>query len=125
MPALETATEAPERKLEPLRVTGIVVPAKPLEGVSDPTEGNGGGLTEKVTRLLAPLEVVTVTFELPSAAPAATVKVAVIWEAVTTAILATLMPELLIAIVAPERKSEPIRVTVTALPCSASEGVTE
>ena len=77
MPGLLTATMAPDTKLEPVRVTGTLLPCTPLEGVMELNPG-GGGATVKLAGELAPLEVVTVMPAEPRAALAAMVRVAVI-----------------------------------------------
>ena len=73
----EVETEAPERKLEPLRVTEKEEPTRPLEGLMEAREG-GAALTEKEEGEVVPPEVVTVTLKVPREALAAMEKVAVI-----------------------------------------------
>ena len=60
-------TVAPERKLEPVRVTGRLVPRNPLEGLM-PVKVGVAELMVKVTGEVVPLEVETVTFVAPVAA---------------------------------------------------------
>ncbi len=84
-----------------------------------------GAETVKVTALLAPPEVVTVTLAAPVAALPAIVKVAVIWVALATLTLLTDTPLLLIFTVAPEMKLVPVSVTGTVLPCTPLFGLIE
>src|SRR5215831_4451228 len=81
--------------------------------------------TVNVTAPLVPPEVETVTLAAPRAALAAMVKVAVIWVALATVTALTVMPELLVATVAPETKLAPVRVTGTAVPVRPEAGLTE
>ena len=76
MPALVVATEAPEMKFDPVRVTFVEAPAVALLGVMEVRVG-AGALMMKGTGEEAPPEVVTVTSAGP-AALAAMAKVAVI-----------------------------------------------
>jgi hypothetical protein len=74
---LLAATVAPERKLEPLRVTEIALPWMPEDGIMEVKFG-GLGLTVKTTGREVPAEVVTVTLAVPLPALTAIAKVAVI-----------------------------------------------
>jgi hypothetical protein len=76
-PGLVTTTVAPETKLEPVSVTGTLVPCVPLVGAIDVNVG-AVGLIVNTAGALVPLEVVTVTFVAPVAALAPIVNVAVI-----------------------------------------------
>ena len=68
---------APERKLEPVRVTGTLAPCSPLEGLM-PVKVGVAELMVKVTGEVVPLEVETVTVAAPAVALGAMAKVAVI-----------------------------------------------
>src|SRR5262245_26092979 len=70
-------------------------------------------------------ELVTVTSRLPSAAPGAMVKVAVIWVAEPTEMLLTATPGPLTVTEAPAAKPVPWIVTGTAVPAVALLGVSE
>jgi hypothetical protein len=76
-PGLPTATVAPETKLEPVKVTGTLVPRVPLVGAMEAKVG-AGGLIVNAAGALVPLEALTVTFAAPVAALAPIVNVAVI-----------------------------------------------
>ena len=76
-PGLPTATVAPETKLEPVNVTGTVVPRVPLVGAMEAKVG-AGGLILNAAGALVPLEPLTVTLATPVAALAPIVNVAVI-----------------------------------------------
>ena len=52
---------APATKFVPISVTGTLVPAVPLDGLTELSVGAGGGFTVKVTLLLVPPLVITVT----------------------------------------------------------------
>jgi len=79
----------------------------------------------KVTALLVPPVVVTVTLVGPGVALPAMVKVAVICVALSTLTLLTDTPLLLVFTVAPEMKFVPVRVTGTVVPCAPLLGLTE
>ena len=70
-------TEAPERKLEPVRVTGTLAPCSPLEGLM-PISVGVAELMVNVTGEEVPLEVETVRVAAPAAALEAMEKEAVI-----------------------------------------------
>jgi hypothetical protein len=126
-PGLLTFTVAPETKLEPVRVTFTLVPAVPLLGLIEVSVGADGvgGLRVKLTGLLVPPDVFTVTLAEPEAAVAAMRKVAVIWLAFATLTLLTVTPGLLTFTVAPETKLEPVRVTFKLVPAVPLSGLME
>jgi hypothetical protein len=76
-PALAIVTDAPDTKLDPVSVTGTLVPCVPLVGAMDVNVG-AGGLIVNTAGALVPLEVETLTFVAPVAALAPIVNVAVI-----------------------------------------------
>src|SRR5207248_6730338 len=115
---------APVVKLVPIRVTPPADPVTPAEGLTALSVG-GGAVTVNATAALVPPVVLTVTFELPRAALAATVNVAVIWLEFTTLTALTVTPALLTATVAPEMKFAPESVTATLLPCCPAVGAIE
>jgi len=82
-------------------------------------------VTVKVCGPLAPIEFVTVTFWAPVGAFRAMVNVAVIEVPLTTAVLLTVTPVPLRAIVDPAEKSVPVNVTITAWPSAPELGLTE
>jgi len=79
-PLLLVFTVAPETKPVPVSVTGTEVPCSPLLGLTEVSVGITPRMV-KVTALLVPAEVVTVTLAAPGVALLAMVKVAVIWVA--------------------------------------------
>ena len=124
MSGLEEATEAPGRKLEPLMVTGRVLPWRPEEGLREEMAGTAVVMA-KGRGELDPLVVETVTLKLPRAAVGAMAKVAVIWEELTTTTLLTEISGEEEATEAPGRKLEPLMVTGRVLPWRAEEGLRE
>ena len=98
----------------PVSVTGTDDPRTPLLGLICVSTG---ATTVKVTGLLVPPEVVTVTFLAVRAAPPAIVNVAVTVVSLTTAMLLTEMPAdgVTVTAVVPV-KAVPVRVTGTTLP---------
>ncbi len=70
-------TVAPEAKFDPVNVTAIDVPAVPLFGDIDESDGTGG-VTEKLTELLVPPDVVTLMLYVAGVVLEAMAKVAVI-----------------------------------------------
>ena len=124
IPALLVVTAAPDRKLEPVRVTATVEPAIPPLGLTELNVG-AGGLTVNGWVPLDPPAVVTVTLATPNEAPAAIEKVAVICVALTTATLLTVIPALSVVTAAPVTKPEPVRVTETAVPLIPPAGLIE
>lgn len=76
---LELLTVVPETKFVPVSVTGKLLPADPLEGLTELRVGAPGVLvTVNVTPLLVPADVVAVSVYGPGVADAAMFKVAVI-----------------------------------------------
>lgn len=115
IPGLLVVTVAPETKLVPVSVTPTLLPAAPLLGLIEVNVG-AGGFTVNTTAAVVLPDVVTVTLEAPGAAPAPIAKVAVIWVALTTATLLTVMPGLLVLTLATEAKLVPVSVTFTLVP---------
>jgi hypothetical protein len=121
-----TLTVSPEAKLAPAKVTFTAAPSVPLGGVTEVSVGPELlAATVNVTALLVPAEVVTVTLREPVAAEVPMVNVAVIWPALTTVTLLTVIPEPLAATVAPAARLAPARVMFTAAPCVPLAGVTD
>ncbi len=108
----------------PVSVTGTVAPCAPLFGLMEVRVG-AAGVTAKVTALLVPPEVVTVTLAVPRAAVGAILKSAVIWVELITLTLLTVTPELLTFTVAGETKLVPVSVTGTVAPCAPLVGLVE
>ena len=73
----------------------------------------------------APAEVETVVLKEPRVAEGEMVKVAVIWEELTTTTLETAMSGLEVATVAPATNLEPASVTGTEEPATPEEGLME
>ena len=103
----------------PVRMTGTVAPAVPAFGAIDVSVGE----TVKMTALLVPPGVVTVT--LPELALAASTKLAVICVALTTVGLVTVIPEGALITVAPMVSPAPVRVTGTVAPAAPELGAME
>ena len=89
---LATLTVEPARKLTPLTVTPTLVPRTPLDGLIE-LRVTGAAVMVNDSGPLVPLEVVTVTFEAPVAAPAEIANVALIWVSLTTLTLVTVTIE--------------------------------
>ena len=119
--AVETLTVAPARKFVPVRVTGTVAPWMPLEGAMEVRVG-AAVLTVKTAAAVVPPEVVTETLRAPVGAVAEIVSVAVIWAALTTVTLLTVMSAEETSTVAPARKFVPVRVTGTVAPWTPLAG---
>jgi hypothetical protein len=103
-------------------VTITIVPAPPVTGATVLTAGMVG-LTVKMTEaVVVQPPAATLTFAAPSLALAATVKVAVICEALTTVTALTATPVLFVVTVAPVRKFVPARVTGTMAPWTPAVG---
>lgn len=109
-----TATVAPETKFVPVNVTDTVLPCTPEFGLTLVRVGVGG-LTVNVLAAVVPPAVLTVTSRLPSAAPLAITKFAVIDVALATLTLLTVTFDPLTATVAPETKFVPVSVTATVV----------
>ena len=77
-------------KFVPVRVTGTLAPWTPLAGAIAVRVG-AAALTVKTTGAVVPPVVVTVTLRAPVVAVAAMVNVAVIWVALTTVTLLTVI----------------------------------
>ena len=90
-PVEEMATVAPETKFVPVRVTGTLAPRTPLEGAMEVRVGAVAALTVKTAAAVVPPVVVTETLRAPVAAVAEIVSVAVIWVALTTVMLLTVI----------------------------------
>jgi hypothetical protein len=106
-----------------VKVTGTLVPRAPLVGL---IEDKLGPVTVKVTELLVPDGVVTVTFRLLRPAPFVMLKVAVTWVPAPfadTALAVTPEPEMFTA-VAPARPV-PVRVTGNVVPLIPEVGLIE
>ena len=76
----------------------------------------------KATAAVVPAVVVTVTLRAPIVAAAEMVNVAVIWVALTTVTLLTVMSVEETFTAAPETKFVPARVTGTVAPCTPLDG---
>jgi hypothetical protein len=130
-PPPDTATVAPARKFVPVRVTcsdvGVMAldPRGPVFGEIAVRVGAAGAVTVKVTALLVPPPVVTVTFLPDRVALVAMVKVAVIDVALTTVTPLTVTPVPDTATVAPATKLVPVSVTGTAAPRLPDVGLIE
>ena len=104
-------------KLVPVRTTATLSPRRPDAGEINVRVGTSGLTTVKVTALLVPLGVVTVTFLAVRPVDAVMVKVAVTVVALTTVKELTVTPdppETLTAVV--PIKLVPVRVTATLVP---------
>src|SRR5438094_311884 len=110
----------PAMKLDPVRVTATVAPCTAAFGAMFESTG-AGGLTVNVTGAEMPPLVVTVTLAAPRVVFAVMVKVAVIWVALATLTLLTVMPVPALT-EAPATKLEPVRATATAAPCAPELG---
>lgn len=109
-------TVDPVTKFVPVRVTSVEMPRNSELGAMDVNVGAAGAMTVKVTALLVPAGVVTVTFLAVNVAFGAMVKVAVTVVPLTAAKLLTLIPPpLTFTAVAPVRKV-PVIVTLTPVP---------
>jgi hypothetical protein len=111
-------------KLEPMIVTGTVVPRTPELGVIDDTVGDGGLFTVNVKALVSPFGVLTMTGLGLGTAVGETVKVAVTVESFTTVNELTVTPAPAVTAVAPVRP-EPEMVTGTMVPSTPAAGVIE
>lgn len=94
----------------------VFVPVPPVVMLAGPEKPTVADLTLKVTVLLVPFAVVTLTFLFPVPAEFAIVNVAVTLVALTLTILLTVtpVPETFTAVVPP--RLVPVRVTFTAVP---------
>jgi len=110
-------TVDPVTKFVPVRVTATDVPRISEAGTIDVNVGTGGATTEKVTALLAPAGVVTVTFLALIVAVGAMVKVVVIVVAVTVSGPTVIPPPLTFTALA-RVKPVPVIVTFTTVPCA-------
>jgi len=113
MPPPDTLMAVAVVKLMPVSTTGWAVPRAPVMGAIENSPA-GGTVTVKVTALLFPAGVVTVTFLAPAVAPAAILMVAVTDVSLTTVKPLTEMP-------LPEKLSEvvpvrPVPVSVSPRP---------
>lgn len=113
---------APAWKFVPVRVMVCDPLCAPVLG-ERPVSVGADGLTVKLWVPLVPPDVVTLTVRAPRVAPEAIVKSAVIDVALTTAMLATVTPVPLTAIVAPETKFVPVSVTLGAVPVTPTAGL--
>jgi hypothetical protein len=114
--ALLTETVAPATKPVPVSVTPTVVPCTPEAGLIDDSVG-GARTTVKVTALLVPPTVETVTLRGPGVAVASIVNVAPRSTELEERPGTTVMPPPLTAIVvAPGTKFVPVRATFTNAP---------
>ena len=121
-PAPDTATaDAPDMKLVPVRVTGIVAPRTPIGGATEVRVGAGGMTTLKGTELLTPPGAVTVTFLAVPAAVAAMVNVALTWVALEVIPLTVTPPPGTVIAVVPVSPL-PIRTTGIVWPRVAETG---
>jgi hypothetical protein len=85
----------------------------------------GSANTAKLTALLVPALVVTVTLAAPGAALAAMLNLAVAWVALSTFTPFTATPEVPTATVRSSAKLAPVMVTRTLVPWSPLAGLTE
>jgi len=109
-------TVDPAVKLLPVRTTVAGVPRRPEVGAIEERIGVPGFTTVKVTGVLVPEGVVTVTFLAVSAAVAEIVNVALICVSLTTVMPLTVMPApVTLTALAPVRLM-PDRVTVSVVP---------
>ncbi len=107
----------PVTKFEPGIVTFTDCPKLPCCGLGGPViVGADAVLTVKVTPLLVPADVVTVTVSLPAGAVPAMVRVALIRVELTTLTPLAVTPVPLTATVAPLAKFVPVKVMGTLLP---------
>ena len=122
--AIPVAGLAPLTKLMPVSVTGCVVPRAPVVGAIENSPA-GGTVTVKVTALLVPAPVVTVTFEAPAGANGAMFTIAVMEVSLATVKPVTLIPKFeKLTEVAPVRP-DPVSVTVRpVVPRFAEAGAT-
>ena len=112
-----TATEDPDVKLAPVKVTATVAPRAWALGVTELSVGRGGLLTVNVTELVWMPPVVTVTLLPPVAAVFAMAEVAVIVVALCTVTLLMVMPLPETFTVDPRvEKFVPVSVTLTVVP---------
>jgi hypothetical protein len=123
---LPVETVAPEVKLVPVSDTLTTAPCRPEAGLIDTSVG-GAGTTVKVTALLVPAAVETVTFRGPGVAaesivndvlrkPEPAPKPTVLW---------VMPPPLIVIVVAPDTKFVPASVTFTTVPCMPEDGLTD
>src|SRR5689334_2349545 len=124
IPGLVVLTVAPEMKLVPVSVMPTLLPAGPAAGLIEVNVGTGG-FTVNVTGVVVAPDTVTVMLEAPKVAPAPIAKLAVIWVALTTTTLLTVIPALFVFTVAPETKFVPVNVTGTVVPVVPLAGLTE
>lgn len=96
----------------------------PVPGQLKPSAGTPA-VTVKLCDPLVPADVVTVTLAAPGLALAAMANVAVIWVALATCTLLTVIPAFATFTVAPETKFVPVNVTFTLAPCAPLAGLIE
>jgi len=119
MPPPDIVTPVAPDRLVPVSVTGTVVPWVPVVGL---IAVSVAPCTVKVTALVVPSGVVTVTFLFVSPAVVVIVNVAVTVVSLTTATLLTLTPvPETVTPLAPVSPA-PVRVTLTAEPRNPDEG---
>lgn len=115
---------AGETKFIPVSVTGVLVLSDAELGLIDVRVGMGCA-TVKVIEPLVTLFIVTLTLWPPSAAPVATLKVAVICVPLTTDTLEAVTPEPEMLRITGETKFVPVSVTGTLTPGAPEEGLTD
>lgn len=109
-------------KFVPISVTGTAVPRKPVLGVIEVSVGVAGVIIEKLSGLLVPTGVVTVTFRAVSPAFGAMIKFTVTVLSLTTVKPLTVTPPpVMFTAVAPVR-FVPVRVAATVVPRAPSIG---
>jgi hypothetical protein len=125
IPVPETLIALAPVRLVPVRVTGTVPPRVPVVGLIEVRVGGGGATTVKVTLLLVPPGVVTLTVLAEVVAVPEIVKFAVTVVGFTTVRALTVIPvpETVIALV-PVRLV-PVRVTGTSVPRTPVFGAIE
>ena len=105
-------------------VTSTVCPWAPWLGFTPVIAGGAWSTVKAATRVSEPAALVTETSLAPTAAEPLTVMAAVIWVALSTVKLLTVIPGPKSTAVAP-KKSVPVMVTFVVSPWSASVGLTE
>jgi hypothetical protein len=111
------ATDVPVAvKFVPVRVMGTAVPRTPEPGERGAKVGTAGAATVKPTVFVAPMGVVTLTFQVVRAAPAVMVNVAVTSESFITVSALTVMPAPTPVIAVAPVSPLPINVTGTLAP---------
>ena len=125
IPGLLTAIAALELKFVPLRVTETLAPGIPFDGLIEDSVGVGAVTVNAAGALLPPRAVDTVMLSVPRTALDAMPNVAVIWVALFTLTLLTVMSGVPALTVAPEAKLVPLIVTGTVAPGVALAGLME